>query len=180
MSRAGGLHAEACSVFVPLSILCARPARVHLCAPVHTAAEAGSKLAARSPPCWLLQSLGSSMPVKSPAPNASQTACCRCTGANKLFKRKPWRGMEAAQHNRDRTAEQTTARVARALKRDKVRRAAKCPEPEMDVTAGCGHHPAYTCMQHMATGPIEHARRLDSLQVWAEVSVCAALSYVRV
>jgi hypothetical protein len=39
-----------------------------------------------------------------------------------VFKQKPWRSMAAAKHNKDRSGSESDARVARALKRDKVRR----------------------------------------------------------
>jgi hypothetical protein len=41
-------------------------------------------------------------------------------GANQVFKQKPWRSMAAAKHNKDRSGSESDARVARALKRDKV------------------------------------------------------------
>ena len=37
-----------------------------------------------------------------------------------MFKQKPWRSMAAAKHNKDRSGSESDARVARALKRDKV------------------------------------------------------------
>jgi nucleolar protein 15 len=45
-------------------------------------------------------------------------------GANQVFKQKPWRSMAAAKHNKDRSGSESDARVARALKRDKVRQKA--------------------------------------------------------
>lgn len=47
-------------------------------------------------------------------------ACGVAAGANQVFKQKPWRSMAAAKHNKDRSGSESDARVARALKRDKV------------------------------------------------------------
>jgi hypothetical protein len=47
-------------------------------------------------------------------------ACGFAAGANQVFKQKPWRSMAAAKHNKDRSGSESDARVARALKRDKV------------------------------------------------------------
>ena len=42
-------------------------------------------------------------------------------GANKVFKKKPWPAMERDRHNKERTVEEESTRLARAIKRDRVR-----------------------------------------------------------
>lgn len=51
---------------------------------------------------------------------AAQCMLSAVAGANQVFKEKPWRNMAAAKHNKERSSGESDARLARALKRDKV------------------------------------------------------------
>lgn len=61
------------------------------------------------------------MLLGSPATAATlDLTCGAVAGSNKVFKEKNWRGMAAAKHNQDRSNSESDARLARAIKRDKV------------------------------------------------------------
>ena len=64
---------------------------------------------------WLHEQSGASEATETLNPRTPAAA-----GANQVFKQKPWRSMAAAKHNKDRSGSESDARLARALKRDKV------------------------------------------------------------